>query len=196
MRPLVMDFNEDTFAVKEPYEYMFGKAFLVAPVFEPNVDQWNVYLPAFVDWYDFWSGNRFDGGQTINTDAPIDKIPLFVKAGSIVPMGPFIQYATEKSDPIEIRIYQGGDGEFVLYEDENDNYNYEEGNYSTIIFKWDDNNKTLIVGDRESSFPGMIEKRSFRIIKVSESKGIGINETIECDKEIDYYGKEIITKIQ
>jgi alpha-D-xyloside xylohydrolase len=128
MRPLVMDFNEDTSALNQQFEYMFGKAFLVAPVTEPNVNEWKMYLPESNTWYNFWTGNRFNGGQTIITKATLDKIPLFVKAGSIIPMGPFIQYSTEKNDPVEIRIYPGANGEFTLYEDENDNYNYEKRN--------------------------------------------------------------------
>lgn len=195
MRPLVMDFNSDTSAVSQAYEYMFGKALLVAPVTEAKVDKWNVYLPKSVEWYDFWTGKKFDGGQVINTAAPIDKIPLFVKAGSIITMGPEIQYATEKSDPIEIRIYPGADGEFTLYEDENDNYNYEKGMYSTIKLKWDDAKKVLTINDREGSFSGMLTERNFNIVFVDKNKGTAIYSVDTFDEEVKYAGKKIIVEL-
>ncbi|MEJ2616051.1 MAG: DUF5110 domain-containing protein [Ignavibacteriaceae bacterium] len=120
-----------------------------------NID---VYIPDGYKWYDFWTGGKVEAGKEISTDAPIDKIPLFVKAGSIIPMGPFIQYSTEKpAEPIEIRIYPGENGSFTLYEDENDNYNYEKGIYSTIKFNWDDSNHEFTIGERKGSFPGMLK---------------------------------------
>jgi alpha-D-xyloside xylohydrolase len=191
MRPLVMDYNRDTDALNQPYEYMFGKAFLVAPVIEPNVKKWKVYLPESVDWYDFWTSEKLDGGQTINTAVSIDKIPLFVKEGSIVPMGPEIQYATEKNDPVEIRIYTGTDGEFTFYEDENDNYNYEKGMYSIITFKWNNENNELTISDRNGSFSGMLKERKFRIIKISENRSPKIAGEKEFDKEVIYKGNEV-----
>ena len=195
MRPLVMDFNGDTTALEQPYEYMFGKSFLVAPVTEPKVNEWNVYLPKSVDWFNFWTGKLFNGGQTINTDAPLDEIPLYIRAGSIIPMGPAIEYATEKNDPIEIRIYPGADGEFTLYEDENDNYDYEKGKYSTISFKWDDVKNTLTISNRKGLFPGMLTERKFNIVRVGKNKGIGINSAEKFDKEVIYEGKEIIINL-
>ena len=189
MRPLVMDFSRDSSALKQQFEYMFGKAFLVAPVTEPNVNEWNVYLPESTSWYDFWTGKQVNGGQTIKTEAPIDKIPLYIKAGSIIPMGQVVQYATEKNDPIEIRIYPGVDGEFTLYEDENDNYNYEKGKYSTITFKWDDTKKTLLISDRKGSFPGMIDKRTFNFVLVNKQQGVGIEMSSIKNKALEYFGK-------
>jgi len=190
MRPLVMDFCEDNSALNQSYEYMFGKSFLVAPITEPKVNEWNVYLPKSVEWYDFWTGKHFNGGQTINTGAPHDKIPLFIKAGSIIPIGPAIQYATEKNDPVEIRIYPGADGEFTLYEDENDNYNYEKGFYSTIKFKWNDSTKTLNIGKRKGDFVGIMERRTFNIVIVSSYHGTGIELTDKVEKIITYKGME------
>ncbi|MBN2426004.1 MAG: DUF5110 domain-containing protein [Calditrichaceae bacterium] len=192
MRPLVMDFREDDNAVEQPYEYMFGKALLVAPITEPGVNKRDLYLPKSAGWYDFWSGERFEGGQTIKTDASLDKIPLFVKNGSIVPMGPFIQYATEKIDPIEIRIYPGADGKFILYEDENDNYNYEHGKYSTIIFSWDNGKRELSIGNREGSFPAMLKERKFKIVKVTKNNGVGIDSAKNYDQIVDYNGDKVI----
>ena len=190
MRPLVMDFRDDTLALNQDFEFMFGKGILVSPITEPKINKWNVYLPKSVEWYDFWTGEYVNGGQTIKTEAPIDKIPLFVKAGSIIPIGTKIQYATEKSDPLEIRIYPGADGEFTLYEDENDNYNYEKGIYSTITFSWDDSEKILTISDREGSFPGMLAERQFNIILVGKNKGAGIYSSEKFNREIIYKGKK------
>jgi len=122
-------------------------------------------------------------------------MPLYIKAGSIIPMGPFIQYATEKIDPIEIRIYPGADGEFKLYEDECDNYNYEKGIYSLISFHWNDSLKTLTIQDRKGQFPGMLAKRRFEIVIVNEKTGIGLNVSKNVTKSINYSGKRIITKL-
>ena len=194
MRPLVMDFNGDEIALNQDYEFMFGKAVLVSPVTKPKVDEWSVYLPKSVEWYNFWSGEKVDGGQIIKTIAPIDKIPLFVKAGSIIPMGPRMQYATEKNNPMEIRIYPGANGEFTLYEDENDNYDYEHGKYSTITFKWDDAKKVLTISDRKGSFPGMPTEHKFNIVRVENNKGTGINSAVSFDKVVTFKGKKVVVK--
>ena len=192
MRPLVMDFNGDTSALNQPYEYMFGKAFLVAPVTESDVNEWNVYLPKSIAWYDFWTGDKHGGGQMITKETPIEIIPLYVKAGSILSIGPKVEYATEKNwDTLEIRIYPGADGEFTLYEDENDNYNYEKGTYSTITFTWDDTKKNLTISDRKGSFIGLFSERIFRIIKVSSDNGIGTDTAKTYDKVITYNGNKI-----
>jgi alpha-D-xyloside xylohydrolase len=196
MRPMIMDFNGDTTAINSKYQYMFGKAMLISPITEPNVTEWNVYLPKSVTWFDFWTGKRFNGGQSIKTDAPLNKIPLFVKAGSIIPFGSLIQYAGQKpADKLEIRIYEGENGVFMLYEDENDNYNYEKGAYSTITFTWNDQKKTLTINDRKGSFPGMLAERKFNIVCVTKDKGIGIDVTEKLDKEIAYAGNKIVVKL-
>jgi len=194
MRPLVMDFNDDTTAVKQAYEYMFGKAFLVAPVTEAGAIKRDVYLPKSTDWYNFWTGKRFNGGQSIKSDAPLDKIPLFVKAGSIIPMGKMIQYAVEKSaDTLEIRVYKGATGKFELYEDEGDNYNYEKGKYTIIPFKWDEERNTLTIGVKQGNYPGSLTNRIFNIIFVTESEGIGITVSA-MNKKVYYSGKQIEVK--
>ncbi len=150
-----------------------------------------VYLPEGASWYDFWTGKKYEGGKSYTFEAPIDLIPLLVKAGSIVPMGPFVQYSTEKpADPIELRIYPGANASFTLYEDENDNYNYEKGIYSTIDFSWDDNSKTLKIGARNGEFPGMLKTRSIKVVIVSEENGKGIEISSKSDKVITYDGKE------
>ena len=194
MRPMVMDFNGDTDAVKQPYEYMFGKAFLVAPITDAGTTQRDVYLPKATDWYDFWTGKRIKGGQIIKAEAPLDKIPLFIKAGSIIPMGPIIQYTGEKTaDTLEIRVYKGADGRFDLYEDEGDNYNYEKGKYTVISFKWNDKQQSLTIGDRQGNYPGSLTNRVFNVVFVTEVEGVGI--TISTSrKTVPYYGKKIEIK--
>jgi alpha-D-xyloside xylohydrolase len=154
----------------------------------------NVYLPVDQQWYDFWTGDTLMGGQTITSAAPIDRIPLLIKAGSIIPMGPFVQYASEKpANPIELRIYPGADGSFTLYEDENDNYNYEKGFFSTISFSWNDAKRQLIIDKRKGSFPGMLEKRSFQIVIVGKDKGNGLEISKTTDKVVRYQGtKKVI----
>jgi alpha-D-xyloside xylohydrolase len=149
-----------------------------------------VYLPANNKWFDFWTGNVLNGGQSITSDAPIEKIPLFVKAGSIIPMGPFIQYATEKTDPFEIRIYPGADGTFTIYEDENDNYNYEKGAYSNITLNWNDEKRQLTIGKRSGTFPGMSKGHVFNLVLVDKNKGTGIDVTTAPDKTVQYFGEE------
>lgn len=155
-----------------------------------------VYLPSGVDWIDFWTGDTLKGGRTVTADAPIDKIPLLVKAGSIVPMGPFLEYSTEKpADPIELRIYPGADAEFVLYEDENDNYNYEKGVYATVRFTWNDKAKRLTIADRTGRFPGMLESRKFKIVLVRKNHGAGIDIEKHPDKVVEYSGKQVTVQL-
>jgi alpha-D-xyloside xylohydrolase len=196
MRPLVMDFAGDMKAVGQRFEFMFGKSFLVAPVTEPDIAELPVYLPESHDWHDFWTGKRLSGGQTIIADAPLDKIPLFVKAGSVLPIGKFIQYTgQDPADTLEIRIYEGADGEFTLYEDEGDNYNYQEGAYSLITFTWDNAREKLTISERTGSFPGMLHERKFNIIRVSGDKGAGIESAVEYDTAIIYSGEETVVQL-
>lgn len=195
MRPLTMDFSQDMRAVSQPYEYMFGQSFLVAPVTQPNVTEQQVYLPASSGWYDFWTGKKHSGGQTVMTEAPLDKIPLFVKSGSIVPMGKFIQYSDQKSaDTLEIRIYKGSSGSFELYEDEGDNYNYEKGFYSIIPFEWDEQEEVLTIGERQGEFEGLLKERFFNIVWVNERDGYGIGFSRESNL-VAYNGKNVSIKI-
>jgi len=196
MRPLVMDFRDDSVAVAQTFEYLFGKSILVAPVTEPMTREKTVYLPKASGWYDFWTGEKLKGGQTVTKETPLDIIPLYVKAGSILPVGPKVQYATEQNgDNLEIRIYEGADGEFILYEDENDSYDYEKGVYSTITFRWNDTDKTLTIEDRKGSYPGMLAERTFNIVKVSENKGAGDVAVEKYDKTITYKGDKTIIRL-
>ncbi|MDM8161537.1 glycoside hydrolase family 31 protein [Labilibaculum sp. K2S] len=192
MRPLVMDFRDDAQAVSQQYEYMFGKSLLVAPITEAGINMLDVYLPKNNDWYDFWTGERIKGGQTVKTDTPLDKIPLFVKSGSILPMGGVVQYSGQKtSEPLEIRIYPGADGYFELYEDEGDNYNYEEGTYSIITFRWDNEKMKLTIGAREGRYPGMFEYRKFTI-KVIEQSSKGKDM---ANRNASYEGEKLVIQL-
>ena len=192
MRPLVMDFRSDVRAENTGDEFMYGPAFLVSPVTEPAATSRRVYLPD-AKWYDFWNGVSVHGKREITAEAPLDELPLYIRAGSIVPFGPAVEWSTEKpADPIELRIYRGADGEFTLYEDENDNYNYEKGVHATITFRWDDAKRTLTIGDRQGEFPGMLTSRTFRVVFVGESHGIGIAPCDTPDKVLQYSGKQIV----
>lgn len=165
-------------------------------IFRPNeIKKWPLYLPRSAGWYDFWTGENMKGGQRIERDVPIDIMPIYVRAGSIIPLGPELQYATEKpADPIELRIYPGANASFILYEDENDNYNYEKGSYSLIPIEWNEENQTLTIGERIGRFPGMIEERTFSIVWVKEGHGIGIDIEPYPDKTIVYKGKPLVIK--
>lgn len=214
LRALFMDFNEDKKVHTISNQYMFGKAFLVTPVTRnmyvfSDKEQWkdpyedfsktgtqDVYLPKGTKWFDFWTGEALNGGQMVTKEVPIDIIPLYVRAGSIVPFGPKVQYSTEKKwNNLEIRIYPGADGEFVLYEDENDNYNYEKGVYSTIKFTWDDANRTLNIADREGTFPGMLKSRKFNIVVVDKENGTGSVQSTKFTKSVSYGGKKKSVKL-
>jgi alpha-D-xyloside xylohydrolase len=165
-------------------------------VVEPRPQTRPVYLPAGTPWIDFWTGQNLVGGQTITADAPIDKIPLLVRAGSIIPMGPFIQYTTEKpADPVELRIYPGANGDFTLYEDENDNYDYEKGVYATIAFHWDDAKHQLAIDERKGTFPGMLQERTFDIVIVGKDHGAGVEITGNPDKVITYQGSQQVIQL-
>jgi alpha-D-xyloside xylohydrolase len=195
MRPLVIDFKNDQTAIGQSYQYMFGKSFLVTPVTEPGVSEWHVYLPKSTAWYDFWTGKRFHGGQTIITAAPQDKIPVFVKAGSIVPMGKFLQYTSEKPmDTLEVRVYTGADGNFNLYSDEGDNYNYEKGKYKLVPFHWNEQKQMLTIDKQQGDYKGAPGTLIFNIVWVNESQGSGIGIST-ITKSIVYKGEKIsVTK--
>lgn len=214
-RALMMDFPKDKNALDINDEYMFGKSVLVSPVTEgvysklminggdttrvedfSKVGSKETYLPAGADWFDFWTGEKLPGGKKVNKETPIEIIPLYVKAGSILPIGPKVQYAGEaKWDNLEIRIYPGADGKVVLYEDENDNYNYEKGNHSTITFTWDDKKRTLSIGEKSGSFPGMLNNRAFHVVVVETGKGIGDQSVSKPDKVVNYTGKKIAVRL-
>ena len=189
MRGLIMDFRNDPHSATIGDQFLFGPAILVNPVTDPGVTSRRLYLPKS-RWHNFWTGASVEGGQTIDADAPLETLPLFVRAGSIVPFGPEKEWSTEKpEDPIELRIYRGADGDFTLYEDENDGYDYERGVYATIPLHWDDARQTLTIGERQGHFPGMLTERTFQIVFVGEKRGVGITPESKPDKVIRYAGK-------
>ncbi len=211
MRALVMDYAADKKASRLNDEYLFGRNILVKPVTDPmytwkdrekkghtiypDVKQAaapvNVYLPRGNQWYDFWSNALYEGGQDIQRLCPIDIMPVFVKAGTILPFGPEVQYSTEKPwDELEIRIYPGADGTFTLYEDEGDNYNYEKGQFSQIVFSWDEANRTLRIAPRKGNFKGMLESRTFRIVLIGANSGAG-DAPMKPSKTVTYDGKAV-----
>ncbi|MDP4238443.1 MAG: glycoside hydrolase family 31 protein [Bacteroidota bacterium] len=209
MRGFVMDYANDTSALQIADQYMFGNSLMVAPVtcsqyiktekgnsiFDNSiVAKRTLYLPKGDNWIDFWTGEKYIGGTKVEKATPIDIIPLYVKAGSIIPMGPELQYALEKSDaPLEIKVYAGGNAHFDLYEDEGENYNYEKGLYSIIPFKWNESTKTLIIGQRMGHYPGMIMKRKFNIVFVSKDE-IGSGQPMKNNVEVEYSGKKLELK--
>jgi alpha-D-xyloside xylohydrolase len=184
MRPLVMDFQHDERALTQTSEYMFGPSLLVAPVLEPGVATWPVYAPTNVgDWFDWWTEQRVKGGTETKVDAPISRIPLLVKAGSIIPLGPVEQYAGQDgSGNLEVRIYPGANADFTLYDDEGTNYHYEQGASANVSFHWRDRSNTLVIDDRLGSYPGMIAKRNLRIHIAGTSP--------DADKRITYNGQK------
>jgi alpha-D-xyloside xylohydrolase len=191
MRALAMDFRGDVRALNTGDEYLFGPAILVSPVTEPGATSRRIYFPK-AKWYDFWTGRVVDGGAAAEVQASLDRIPLHIRAGSILPMGPDLEWATQKAaDPIELRIYTGADGSFTIYEDENDTYAYEKGARATIPMQWDDANRKLVIGDRQGQFPGMLAHRTFRIVFVGEGHGVGIEPSAQVDKIVDYAGEAI-----
>jgi alpha-D-xyloside xylohydrolase len=191
MRPLVMDFRHDTNTFNIADQFLLGPALLVNPVIEPGANSRNVYLPAGANWTDFWTGQTYAGGQTISAVAPIETMPLFARAGSILPCGPAIEYAMQSVDPMELRVYRGADGAFALYEDEGDNYHYEKGIHATIPISWDEAKHTLTIGKRQGHFPGMLKRRTFRIVWVSPDHGTGIPSTEKADAVVSYNGSEL-----
>jgi alpha-D-xyloside xylohydrolase len=195
MRALVMDFPNDKAVFNIGDEYMFGPNILVAPVTEYKARMWQVYLPASTGWYDFYTGKFYEGGQTVTVDAPLERIPLFVKEGSILPLGPDLQYATEKpADPITLYVFAGANGNFELYEDENINYNYTKGNYSTIPFQYNEETETLTIGERKGSFDGMLKERTFKIVWVNNDLSVGVGSSSHPVQAVRYSGNSIEVK--
>ena len=143
------------------------------------------YLPKGAVWFDFWSGKRYNGGVSVTVETPLNRVPMFVRGGSIIPLAPEMQYVGEKSwQQLDVFVYPGSDGKFTLYEDEGDNYNYEKGAFSIIDFSWNDKTKTLTISDRKGSFSGMLTKRNFNITFIGGGT-----------KNIEYDGKKVEVKL-
>jgi alpha-D-xyloside xylohydrolase len=191
-RPLVMDWRTDPNTRDIGDEFMFGPAILVSPVLQPNATRRTLYLPDAPTWYDFWTGAPQKGGREIDADAPLDRIPLYVRAGSIVPLGPEIEYTGEKpAGPIELRIYKGADGTFELYQDAGDSYDYENGAHSVIPLRWSESTRTLRIDDRKGEYAGMPASLQIRIVWVSAGHGASAALVATPDKTVEYTGKAI-----
>ena len=200
MRNLAFDFRYDAIAHRIRDQYMFGPSFLVNPVTEPMYYHSNsvkieaaskmrqVYLPEGSDWYDFWTDQRFSGGQSIEAKADLETMPLYVRSGSIVPIGPDLQYSFEPTkEPLQLKIYPGQDGEFLLYDDEGDNYNYEKGDYSTILLEWEDTEQRLIINARKGEFSGMNQSIELLVSLVDKNSA-------NSERKIVYSGDQIIVQ--
>ncbi len=199
LRPLFSDFASDKRVWDMTDELMFGRSILAAPIVEPQytvtdsiAPDWKQpktavkYLPKGTRWYDFWTNQTYKGGQDINLQTALNRVPMFVRAGSILPLGSVMQYTGQQAwDKLEIRVYPGADGTFTLYEDEGDNYNYEQGVFSTITFSWDESRQVLTIGSRQGSFPGMLNSRLFHVVWPDGTS-----------KDIKYEGEEITVKAQ
>ena len=198
MRGLVMDFNGDDKVLDIKDQWMFGSALMACPVGEYQKYSREVYLPKQKGWYDFYTGAYHAGGQTIVADAPYDKIPVFIPEGTILPIGPEMQWSDEKKpELIDLYVYAGKDGSYTLYEDEGTNYNYEKGKYAVIDFKYDDARKQVTIGARKGSFDGMLQKRRFNIILVDQKKQQGVNlAKSPKGKVVKYAGQAMTVKLK
>jgi alpha-D-xyloside xylohydrolase len=182
MRPLVMDWRSEEKVRYIDDQFMFGPSLLVNPVTTPDVTQRLLYLPSAAAWYDFWTGEKTRGDRQILASAPLDRIPIFVPAGAILPLGPENEYVDQHPDsPTEIRIYPGANGNFTLYDDSGDGYQYEKGEHATIHLHWDDATRTLTFGQRQGQYPGMQQKRVFHVTLVAPHRGIGFNPSATFD---------------
>jgi alpha-D-xyloside xylohydrolase len=195
LRPLVMDFSQDRRARESNDEFMFGPALLVAPITKYRQRERSVYLPPAAAWYDYWAGRPVASGA-ISASAPYDQIPVFVRAGSIVPYGPAMQYVAEKPcDPITLYVYAGADGEFTLYEDQGTTFDYEKGAFSEIPIRWNDKTGTLIIAARIGSFAGMLRTRTFRVALVSKAHPAGFSFAPTVQQSVVYRGAEVRVKL-
>ncbi|MFT3680136.1 MAG: glycoside hydrolase family 31 protein [Ferruginibacter sp.] len=191
MRLLAFDFAKDknVFDIKD--QFMYGPAFLVNPVTDAGITKREVYLPKGSNWFDFWTAKFFEGGQIIHADAPIENIPVFVRAGSIIPFGPVQQFVDEKAaNPVDISVYAGADGKFSLYEDEGESFNYKKGAYSIIDLTWNNATKELTIGKRKGSFAGMLKTRKFNVVLFDNG-----NKTGQQTKTITYNGNKTVVRL-
>jgi alpha-D-xyloside xylohydrolase len=192
MRGLVMDFGYDKNVLEINDQFMLGPSLLVNPVCDYKARDRKVYLPSGSNWYDFYSGNYLEGGKSIQAEAPLNRIPLYVREGSILPVGPEILYTNAKPDSVlTLFVYTGKDGSLVLYEDEGNNYNYEKGAFSSIPLSYSEKTNTLTIGKREGSFKGMSPKKTLRIIRVSKNTPLPFDPDSKPIQTVSYEGASV-----
>jgi alpha-D-xyloside xylohydrolase len=197
MRALVMDFRGDARAREIGDQYMFGPAFLVSPVTTYKARSRSVYLPAGTGWYDFWTGAAQGAGRTVDVAAPYDKLPLSVRAGSIVPFGPELQYTAERpADPLTLFVYTGADAAFTLYEDDGLTYDYEKGASARIALGWNEAKHTLTIGPRTGTFPGMLAERTIQVVFITPHKPVGFSFTPRPDQTVRYRGEAVEVRLK
>jgi alpha-D-xyloside xylohydrolase len=191
MRPLVMDYRDDDHVLEIGDQFLFGPSLLVNPVTTPGVTSRSVYLPRG-GWYDFWTGAQLQGGRRIDAPAPYESLPLYVKAGAIVPMGPELQHSDEKpADPLTLWVYAGADAAFELYEDDGVSYGYEKGAFARIPLGWNDAKRALTIGKRQGSFPGMLSERTFEVVLVSRQTPVGFSSAAVPSRRVRYRGDAV-----
>jgi alpha-D-xyloside xylohydrolase len=197
MRALVMDFPDDPTVRDVGVEYLFGPAFLVAPVTAFGARSWDVYLPAGARWYDFYTGRVYDGGRTVAADAPLARMPLFVRAGAIIPVGPAVEYSDQSLDgPITVFVYAGADGAFDLYEDDGETYAYQDGSFTRIPIRYDDAGGTVTIGAREGDYPGAPVHRVFRVRWISGPSRDAANFDAPPDRTVTYTGAPVTMQVR
>ena len=195
LRPLVMDFAGDKNALNVADQYLFGPNLMVNPVTAAGATSRPVYLPGKAEWFDFWTGKKESAGRRVEAAASIDSMPLYVPAGSILPLGPEVEYVDQKpADPLEVRVYPGANGSFTLYEDAGESYDYEHGAYATIPFHWNDAAKTLTIGKRAGNYAGMLQRRTFRVVLVDQQRGGGLDDSAGA-RPVAYSGEEVRVKL-
>jgi alpha-D-xyloside xylohydrolase len=195
MRAMIMDFSSDKNVRSIGDQYMFGPSLLVVPVYKYLAREREVYFPELCGWYDFYNGKYIAGGQKLRVEAPYERMPLFVKEGSIIPFGPEIRFTDEKpADPVTLYVYTGRNCAFTLYEDEGTNYDYENGECSTIKFSFNNETGELTIGERNGSFDGMLKERTFHVIWVSKKKPVGFEPGNKPQITVQYTGNEVVVR--
>jgi alpha-D-xyloside xylohydrolase len=197
MRGLIMDFPADRSVRDIGDQFMFGPALLISPVHEYGARSRNVYLPAGARWYDFHSGELREGGSRISAAAPLERMPIFVRAGAIIPIGPAIQYIDEKPDaPILLQVYTGADGAFTLYEDAGTDYGYEKGAYSRIELSYAQGSGALSIGARAGEYPGMPRERIFHVRWITPGVAGSRELDAQPDQRVEYSGASLVVRRQ
>jgi alpha-D-xyloside xylohydrolase len=195
MRAMVMDFGSEAAVRSIGDQYMFGPSILVAPVYEYKARDRKVYFPSVCGWYDFYSGQFIPGGRYLDVSAPYERMPLFIREGSIIPFGPEIEYTSQKpADPVTLFVYTGRNASFTLYEDEGVNYGYERGECTFIPFNYDEASGELTIGERQGQYPGMLRDRTFNIIWVTRINNIEFDPDMKPHATLSYDGSPVVVK--